>query len=421
MEEKTQPNDSYGTDINEINTYDSPFSPLGNGSQSPPAPPKKAHSCGRMLIGIYKFIATAMVVMTIIFSASELIDFFVSDMDADNIFLSKVFGASRSDSGDFFEFIVNLGFGELSPTSSTEAEDYTPPTDTVPPDTGAPPLTQGTKPPPAENTPPETTLPLMPSPIPENCHPIVSMDISLLSYGSNFIYNNTSLSPDISVYAKQPLKKIYHADGPLVLVIHTHGTEAFMREGDTYYSDSGEIARSKNTEENVISVGKEFTDRLIQNGINAIHCTVMHDLESYRDSYSRSAETIRYYLSKYPSIQYVFDIHRDSLMNSSEELISAVTYVNGERYAQIMPVVGSGYGGYESNLILALKLRAILNDKYTSVSRPICLRESQYNQSLAPVSLLLEIGTSGNTLSEAKRSAILTADAITELIKSQAE
>ena len=128
-----------------------------------------------------------------------------------------------------------------------------------------------------------------------------------------------------------------------------------------------------------------------------------------------------YYLEKYPSIRYVFDIHRDSVMNSAEELISAVTYVDGQRFAQIMPVVGSGYNGYEGNLIFALKLRELLNDEYTSLSRPICLRESQYNQGLAPVSLLLEIGTSGNTLSDAKRAAVLTADAITELIRMQTE
>ena len=84
-------------------------------------------------------------------------------------------------------------------------------------------------------------------------------------------------------------------------------------------------------------------------------------------------------------------------------------------------MVGSGYAGYESNLIFALKLRGLLNGEYEALSRPVCLRESQYNQSLAEVSLLLEIGTSGNTMTEAKRSAALTAEAVAELIKKQIE
>ena len=198
-----------------------------------------------------------------------------------------------------------------------------------------------------------------------------------------------------------------------------YATEAFMPDGATYYTDSGELARSENVNENMIAVGEAFASTLESSGIETIHCTILHDKESYRESYSRSAETIKWYLEQYPSIRYVFDLHRDSLMKSTEELISATTYINGERYAQIMPVIGSGFMGYEHNLIFALKLREALNTKYTNISRPVCLRESQYNQSLAPISILLEIGTSGNTLAEAKRSAHITAKAVSYIIKEQ--
>jgi stage II sporulation protein P len=105
-------------------------------------------------------------------------------------------------------------------------------------------------------------------------------------------------------------------------------------------------------------------------------------------------------------------------MRSNGELISAVTSVNGQSHAQIMPVVGTGAKDWEENMIFALKLRSILNKEYTNLCRPICLRESTYNQNMAAVSVLLEIGTSGNTLTEAKNAAILTAEAIVELIKS---
>ena len=200
-------------------------------------------------------------------------------------------------------------------------------------------------------------------------------------------------------------------------MIHTHGTESYMPEGAKYYTDEAEIARSHDTDKNMIAIGKEFVMTLEENGIRAIHCIIMHDKESYRESYERASKSIEKYLKEYPSIKYVFDLHRDSVMRSTGELISAVTSIDGESCAQVMPVIGSGFAGWESNMSFALKLRELLNGEYTNLSRPVCLRASNYNQDMSAVSVLLEIGTSGNTLSEAKKAASLTARAVAELIK----
>ena len=167
----------------------------------------------------------------------------------------------------------------------------------------------------------------------------------------------------------------------------------------------------------MIAVGRVFARVLEENGIKTVHCTVMHDKESYKDSYSRAAESIAKYLKQYPSIKYVFDLHRDSLMRSGGELISAVTTIDGESHAQIMPVIGAGAGDWKENMTFALKLRSMLNGKYTNLCRPICLRESTYNQNMAAISVLLEMGTSGNSLTEAKNTAILAAEAVAMLIK----
>lgn len=436
MDDKCQNLDPCETEIkdvserSEINTYDSPIDPISFGAKNQSQQRDDSGHKKGALGGIYKFIATTMVIMTLIFSASELIDFLLSDMSAGNTILRRVFGSSASNgNGNLFDLIMEQTFGKLpekGPASESEkpsdsqpsqAESslpsLTPPS--TPQDTSAKPQTTpvqapSSKPSATEATPPSSL------PIPDNAHPIITMDMSLLSYGKDYIYNNTSLAPDIPALRALELKKISYDDGPLVLVVHTHGTEAFMPESSYYYTDEGELARSDDTDENMIAVGLEFVRTLEEHGISTLHCTVMHDKESYRESYSRAAETIKWYLERYPSIMYVFDLHRDSIMKSTEELISAVTYIDGARYAQIMPVIGSGYPGYEANLAFAIKLRDALNEKYGSLSRPVCLRESQYNQALAPVSVLLEMGTSGNTLSEAKRSARLTADAIAELI-----
>ena len=426
-EEKDSASASYDTNsgkarsLREINTYDSPIDPL---SFAPRGEGRDQRPKG-ILGGIYKFAATAIVILTVIFSASELIDFIVSDMDASGSLLKRIFGsAASSGSGDVFGMILDQTFG--NPSHSPDDDVYLPiesPAECTPESTPessphSSSQTQPESPSPIESS-PAVTESTQTAPIPIGAHPIISMDLGLLSYGDGYINNSTALSPSISSLATLPLKRLERTDGPLVLVIHTHGTESFMPEGATYYTDDGELARSQNTDENMIAVGVEFVSTLESHGIEAIHCTVMHDKESYRESYSRSAEAIKYYLEMYPSIRYIFDLHRDSVMKSTEELVSAVTYINGERVAQIMPVIGSGFSGYEDNLAFALKLRSRINGELGSFSRPVCLRESQYNQSLAPVSLLLEIGTSGNTLSEAKRAARLTAEAVAEMINDQ--
>ena len=57
-----------------------------------------------------------------------------------------------------------------------------------------------------------------------------------------------------------------------------------------------------------------------------------------------------------------------------------------------------------------------LNAKYENLCRPVSLKSSTYNQELAPYSLLLEMGASGNSLEEAKRSAKIVAAELVKLI-----
>ena len=262
------------------------------------------------------------------------------------------------------------------------------------------------------------------SSVPEGSAAIIPADLSLISFGENYITNSTGYAPNIKelLYAElggDGLESLSASEAPLVLIIHTHGTESYMPEGAKFYADSDEIARSKDKTQNMIAVGREFVAVLEASGIPTLHCEIMHDEESYRESYSRAADTIKKYLDEYPSIKYVFDIHRDSLMRSSGELISAVTSINGNECAQIMPVVGSGFEGWENNMVFALQLRSKLNTAYTNLCRPACLRSSTYNQDLSAISLILEIGTSGNDLPEAKEAARLTAEIITEMILGQ--
>lgn len=267
--------------------------------------------------------------------------------------------------------------------------------------------------------------------VPEGEIAIVPMDMSLASYGENYIYNDTAYAPAVSALRDAsgviPAfnymgSAVYPIGDPVVLVIHTHGTEAYSPEGSISYKDEGELARSRDITENVVAVGAVFAEALNEKGVRTVHCEIMHDKESYKDSYIRAASTIAQYLAKYPSIQYVIDLHRDSLTKADGSLIRPVTVVDGTPTAQVMCVVGSNYNGadhpdWQNNLSLALKFRTALNEKYGNISRPVYLRASAYNQQYAPLSILLEVGASGNSLSEAKNAAILAADVLAEIIK----
>jgi len=267
------------------------------------------------------------------------------------------------------------------------------------------------------------------SKVPDGETPIVPMDLSLSSNGSTYIHNSTGYSPDTKYLLASDFKRddntmyISNLTSPLVLIVHTHGTESYSPDGAISYLDNGsEIARSENTSENVVAVGAVMAEILEKNGIPTIHCTIMHDQIQYKDSYARAEATIKQYLKKYPSIKLVIDIHRDSVVKSSGELVRPVTSINSLPTAQVMCVVGSDWGGqscpsWQNNLSLALKLRDALNKKYHNLCRPTYLRPSTYNQELAPYSLLLEIGASGNSIEEAKRAVALVSEELVPLIK----
>ena len=265
--------------------------------------------------------------------------------------------------------------------------------------------------------------------VPEGHTPIIPMDLSLSHYGSKYINNATGYTPDISAllmkdfgnFLKNGINLLSASTMPKVLIVHTHGTEAYSEEGATFCPNESVGMRSSNVNENVVAIGKLIADELNSSGIPTAHCTVMHDSIQYKDSYARAEETIREYIERYPSIELVIDIHRDAVLKSSGELIRPVAEKNGEALGQVMFVVGSDWSGeecpsWENNLALALKMREALNSKCYNLCRPVNLKGNTYNQEIAKYSLLIEVGASGNSLAEAQRSAKLIAESLMELV-----
>lgn len=263
--------------------------------------------------------------------------------------------------------------------------------------------------------------------VPEGAFPIIPVDLSLPSLGKYYISNETPYNPDIGAlsYSSRAIEAWSGAgtqSAPLVLIIHTHATEAYSEEGALWYEGEGVAPRTEDTSKNVVAVGAVMASVFREMGVPTLHCTILHDKESYMNSYNRAAETIRSYLEKYPSIKYIFDVHRDSLIRENGEKLRPIAEVNGRVAAQIMCVVGTDHLGavhpnWETNLSLAALLGERLDESYPGLARHIYLRGASFNQQYTEGSLLLEIGSCGNSLEEAKYAAELTAAELAKIIK----
>ena len=210
------------------------------------------------------------------------------------------------------------------------------------------------------------------------------------------------------------------ATEPVVLIIHTHGTESYAAEGQTSYTE-GESFRDTDIGGNVVAVGAVMADTFAAAGIPVLHCLEMFDRESYSDAYVRSAAAVREYLAEHPSIRIVLDVHRDSINRSDKTKIRPVTDVNGADTAQFMIVTGTDFKGanhpdWQDNLNFALKIQSRMTEVSDRLCRAVNLRGAGFNQQYASGSLILEIGSCGNTLTEAKRTAVWAAAAIADTV-----
>ncbi len=197
------------------------------------------------------------------------------------------------------------------------------------------------------------------------------------------------------------------ADGPTVLIIHTHATEGYA---DTY---DRENFRTQEASGNMLAIGEELARVLALGGITAIHDRTLHDSPNYNGAYPAARQTVEAYLQEYPTISMVLDLHRDAVEGDTP-MVTAAT-VGGQKSAQLMMVLGSSWAGWEQNFGLALKLCALLEREAPGITRPISVRGKHYNLDLCPGSLLVEVGGTGNTRQEALIAANALARAILQL------
>ena len=193
-------------------------------------------------------------------------------------------------------------------------------------------------------------------------------------FGNVYINNGSDAALDASMLSGDYAAKL-GAEGPQVLIIHTHGSESYtMPPGQEY------------------DVSDTF-----------------RDYPSYSGAYNRSLASIESYLQKYPSISFVLDVHRDAVQDANGQQFKLLCGED-KNAAQLEFVIGSNGGGlshdlWRENLKLACAVQETLYKDYPTLMRPVTVRNSRYNQHMTTGSLLVEVGTAGNSLEEAINAA----------------
>ncbi|MEA4911182.1 MAG: stage II sporulation protein P [Oscillospiraceae bacterium] len=247
------------------------------------------------------------------------------------------------------------------------------------------------------------------------------------TYGAGCIRNATEYANDeMLAAARGSLGFTVEMDSnkPQVLIMHTHTTESYDRFDAGFY-DTDYPTRSTDPAVNILAVGKTLCDTLNANGVCAVQATEYHDYPAYDNSYSRSRETVRAWLEKYPTIKVVLDIHRDGMEREDGTRVKPTVVIDGKKAAQIMIISGADDGtmnmpSFRENLKLAVRLQDVYETRFPGLTRPVYLAYRFYNQDLTTGSLLIEIGSEANTLDEAKYTAELLGRGLAAYFRSTA-
>lgn len=248
---------------------------------------------------------------------------------------------------------------------------------------------------------------------------IITKPAGITSIDTIAINNKTDFVVDTAALLKEPINFSLSKDGPVVLIIHTHGSEAYMPDGSDQYVESDPY-RTQDTSKSVTRIGDELAAAFEEKGISAIHDSGVYDYPSYNGSYTRSCSAIQSYLKKYPSIKIVIDLHRDAI-GTDDTVYKTIAQIGDTTCSQIMFVMGTNdparpHPNWRENFKLAAHIQQEMNKLYPSLAKPIELSTLRYNQQLTQGSMIIEVGSIGNTLQESLAAVRYFADAASAVL-----
>lgn len=211
----------------------------------------------------------------------------------------------------------------------------------------------------------------------------------------------------VSTGTEETPEPVVFGDDPAVLIIHTHATESYLPSSSGNY-------HTKKAENTVRDVGSVLAQTLQDEGIASVHDQTLHDNPSYSQSYSRSNETTRKLLEKYPTIKCVIDLHRDAIASDSK---AATVSIGGKECALYSYVVSNAVPTYSANLKFIKQMNKTASSDYNGFTGKILERGYRYNQDLSTHYMLLEIGYNRNDISEARNTAKVVGKVLADTLK----
>ena len=241
---------------------------------------------------------------------------------------------------------------------------------------------------------------------------------SLLSFKSNIKEEKEKIKKDAKAsednYDQSTYEKLTsfvenkneNVEEPLIYIYNSHQLE-------TYQSMESGISP------NVLMVSYLLSDRLNKEGIKTIseNTNIYEFIKTSNlpenSFYASTRIFIKNMMNKYNTLKYFIDIHRDAV---SKEISTA--NISGKNYARILFVLGTTNPNYKENENLMQSLDEISDKYYPNLSRGIFKRDTpdwpdSYNQDLNSGVILIEVGSSENTIEEVSN----TIDALTKIIK----
>ena len=121
----------------------------------------------------------------------------------------------------------------------------------------------------------------------------------------------------------------------------------------------------------------------------------------------------------------MLDIHRDAIISGST-VTAPVTVTDEGTAAQVMIISGCdngnmNYPDYMKNLSFAGALQVQMETDHPGFTRPLLFDYRKYNQHLTTGSILIEVGSHGNTLEQALKSGEWIGDSLGRLLNGMRE
>ena len=186
------------------------------------------------------------------------------------------------------------------------------------------------------------------------------------------------------------------AEGPQILLYHTHSQEGF--------ADS----RPGAEEDTIVGAGEILAGYLEEYGYKVYHHKGKYDVESRDYAYSNSLPELERILKENPQIKVVLDLHRDAVAEETK----LVTDIQGRKTAKVMFFNGLGRTKakgeisylknpyLQENLAFSFQMKKACDEYYPGFARNNYLRAYRYNMHLCPKTLLIELGAQTNTKEE---------------------